>query len=69
MSVNLRTVLETYIVTTLAALVGGITWTLWDYRLEKKWSAGSFCSGTVSGLVAIAPRSVYVGARKCNQES
>jgi ammonium transporter, Amt family len=35
-----------------------------DYRLEKKWSAVGFCSGAVSGLVAITPASGFVGARK-----
>jgi len=35
---------------------------LWDYRLEKKWSAVGFCSGAVSSLVAITPGSGFVGA-------
>jgi Amt family ammonium transporter len=50
------------VVTNLAASVGGITWMLWDYRLERKWSAVGFCSGAVSGLVAITPASGYVGS-------
>jgi len=58
---NLRAV-QACIVTNLAASVGGITWMLWDYRLERKWSAVGFCSGAVSGLVAITPGSGYVGA-------
>ncbi|KZP11398.1 hypothetical protein FIBSPDRAFT_871327 [Athelia psychrophila] len=33
---------------------------LWDYRLEKKWSAVGFCSG--AGLVAITPASGFVGS-------
>ena len=37
---------------------------LWDYRLERKWSAVGFCSGAVSGLVAITPASGFVGSRK-----
>jgi len=48
-------------VTNLAAAVGGLTWCLMDYRLEKKLSALSFCSGAVAGLVAITPGSGYVG--------
>ena len=40
---------------------------LWDYRIEKKWSAVGFCSGAVSGLVAITPASGFVGARKFHQ--
>jgi len=47
-------------VTNLAAAVGGLTWCLMDYRLEKKLSALSFCSGAVAGLVAITPGSGYV---------
>ncbi|KAH7100213.1 ammonium transporter [Auriculariales sp. MPI-PUGE-AT-0066] len=49
-------------VTNLAASVGGITWLLWDWRLERKWSAVGFCSGAIAGLVAITPASGYVGA-------
>ncbi|EAU82151.2 ammonium transporter [Coprinopsis cinerea okayama7 len=50
------------LVTNIAAAVGGITWMLWDYRIEKKWSAVGFCSGAISGLVAITPASGYVGS-------
>ncbi|KAI0490227.1 ammonium transporter [Xylaria cf. heliscus] len=56
---NLRAVMAC-IVTHLAACVGGITWVLLDYRLEKKWSVVGFCSGAISGLVAITPASGYV---------
>jgi len=49
-------------VTNLAASVGGLTWMLWDYRLERKWSVVGFCSGAVSGLVAITPGSGFVGS-------
>ncbi|KAL8722425.1 MAG: hypothetical protein Q9225_001104 [Loekoesia sp. 1 TL-2023] len=48
--------------TNLAASVGGVTWCLLDYRLERKWSAVGFCSGVVAGLVAITPGSGYVPA-------
>ncbi|KAJ2999370.1 hypothetical protein NUW58_g4 [Xylaria curta] len=56
---NLRAVMAC-IVTHLSASVGGITWVLLDYRLEKKWSVVGFCSGAISGLVAITPASGYV---------
>ncbi|KAF2973260.1 hypothetical protein GQX73_g283 [Xylaria multiplex] len=56
---NLRAVMAC-IVTHLAASVGGITWVLLDYRLEKKWSVVGFCSGAISGLVAITPASGFV---------
>ncbi|KAF5383064.1 hypothetical protein D9615_004824 [Tricholomella constricta] len=61
LSANLRAA-QACIVTNLAASVGGMTWMLWDYRLEKKWSAVGFCSGAISGLVAITPASGFVGA-------
>lgn len=61
LSANLRAI-QACIVTNLAASVGGITWMLWDYRLEKKWSAVGFCSGAISGLVAITPGSGFVGS-------
>lgn len=47
-------------VTNLAACCGGITWILLDYRLEKKWSTIGFCSGAISGLVAITPAAGFV---------
>ncbi|CAG8489673.1 16000_t:CDS:2 [Acaulospora morrowiae] len=50
------------VVTNLAASVGGITWVLLDFRLERKWSTLGFCSGAVAGLVAITPGSGFVGA-------
>jgi Amt family ammonium transporter len=49
-----------FLVTNLAACVGGITWCLVDYRLEKKWSAVGLCSGIIAGLIAIAPGSGFV---------
>jgi len=58
---NLRAV-QACIVTNLAASVGGLTWMLWDYRLERKWSIVGFCSGAISGLVAITPGAGYVGS-------
>ena len=64
LSANYRAI-QACIVTNLAASVGGLTWMLWDYRIERKWSAIGFCSGAISGLVAITPASGYVGARAC----
>jgi Amt family ammonium transporter len=61
LSANLRAA-QACIVTNLAASVGGLTWMIWDYRIERKWSAVGFCSGAVAGLVAITPGSGYVGA-------
>jgi len=53
---------QAVIVTNLAASVGGLTWMLLDWRLERKWSAVGFCSGAISGLVGITPAAGYVGA-------
>ncbi|KAG2753538.1 ammonium transporter [Suillus brevipes Sb2] len=61
LSANLRAT-QACIVTNLAASVGGLTWMFWDYRLERKWSVVGFCSGAISGLVAITPGSGYVGS-------
>ncbi|KAI9829734.1 MAG: ammonium transporter Amt1 [Phylliscum demangeonii] len=61
LAANLRAVMAA-VVTNLAASVGGITWCLMDYRLERKWSTVGFCSGVVAGLVAITPASGYVPA-------
>lgn len=54
LSANLRAVMAA-VVTNLSASVGGITWCLLDYRVEKKWSTIGFCSGVVAGLVTITP--------------
>ncbi|KZP04098.1 ammonium transporter [Athelia psychrophila] len=61
LSANLRAA-QACIVTNLAASVGGLTWMLWDYWLEKKWSAVGFCSGAIAGLVAITPASGFMGS-------
>lgn len=58
---NMRAVMAC-VVSHLAASVGGVTWCLLDYRLEKKWSTVGFCSGAISGLVAITPASGFVPA-------
>jgi Amt family ammonium transporter len=47
-------------VSNLAASVGGLTWMLMDYRLERKFSALGFCSGAIAGLVCVTPGSGYV---------
>ncbi|KAI0974397.1 ammonium transporter [Xylaria arbuscula] len=59
LSANMRAVMAAW-VTNLAACVGGITWCVLDYRLERKWSTVGFCSGVVAGLVAITPGSGFV---------
>ncbi|KAI0402805.1 ammonium transporter [Xylaria palmicola] len=59
LSANMRAVMAA-VVTNLAACVGGITWCVLDYRLERKWSTVGFCSGVVAGLVAITPGSGFV---------
>lgn len=64
LSANMRAVMAA-VVTNLAACVGGITWCLCDYRLERKWSTVGFCSGVVAGLVAITPGSGYVESELC----
>lgn len=61
LAANLRAVMAC-IVTHIAASVGGLTWCLLDYRLERKWSTVGFCSGVIAGLVAITPASGYVPA-------
>ncbi|KAF4123418.1 ammonium transporter, Amt family [Geosmithia morbida] len=59
LAANLRAVMAA-VVTNLAACVGGITWCVLDYRLERKWSTVGFCSGVVAGLVCITPGSGFV---------
>jgi Amt family ammonium transporter len=61
LAANMRAVMAC-VVTHIAASVGGVTWVLLDYRLDKKWSTVGFCSGAVSGLVAITPASGFVPA-------
>jgi Amt family ammonium transporter len=61
LSANLRAIMAA-VCTNLAACVGGITWCLVDYRLERKWSTVGFCSGVIAGLVCITPGSGYVPA-------
>lgn len=61
LSASMRAVMAA-VNTNLAASVGGVTWCLLDYRLERKWSAVGFCSGVVAGLVAITPGSGFVPA-------
>ncbi|RAK97038.1 ammonium permease MEP2 [Aspergillus ibericus CBS 121593] len=76
LAANLRAVMAA-VVTNLAASVGGVTWCIMDYRLERKWSTVGFCSGVIAGLVAITPGSGFVtpwaafifgvvGAAACN---
>ncbi len=50
------------IVTNLAASVGGLTWMFIDWFYSRRWSAVSFCSGAITGLIGITPAAGYVGA-------
>ncbi|KAI9805793.1 MAG: ammonium transporter Amt1 [Sarcosagium campestre] len=59
LAANVRAVMAC-VVTHIAGAVGGLTWVLLDYRLERKWSTVGFCSGAIAGLVAITPASGYV---------
>ncbi|KAH7092667.1 ammonium transporter AmtB-like domain-containing protein [Auriculariales sp. MPI-PUGE-AT-0066] len=61
LSANMRAA-NAIIVTNLSASVGGLTWMAWDWRVYRKWSAVSFCSGAIAGLVAITPACGYVGS-------
>jgi ammonium transporter, Amt family len=61
LAANMRAIMAA-VVTNLAACIGGITWCVLDYRLERKWSTVGFCSGVVAGLVAITPGSGFVPA-------
>ncbi|KAM3473054.1 hypothetical protein MY8738_008569 [Beauveria namnaoensis] len=44
----------------LAATFAAIAWCLLDIRLTGKWSMVSWCSGTISGLVAATPASGFI---------
>jgi Amt family ammonium transporter len=55
LAANMRAVMAA-VVTNLAASVGGITWCVLDYRLERKWSTVGFCSGVVAGLGNLLPK-------------
>ncbi|KXX74050.1 Ammonium transporter 1 [Madurella mycetomatis] len=59
LAANMRAVMAC-IVTHISACVGGFTWCLLDYRLERKWSTVGFCSGVIAGLVAITPGAGFV---------
>lgn len=59
LGMNIRAIMACF-VTNLAAACGGLVWMILDYRLEKKWSAIGFCSGAISGLVAITPAAGFV---------
>ncbi|KAG9287020.1 hypothetical protein G9A89_022984 [Geosiphon pyriformis] len=58
-SANLRAA-NAIFVANLAAGVGGLTWMFLDFRIERKLSTLSFCSGVIAGLVTITPASGYV---------
>ena len=48
------------VVTNLSAGIGGVSWCMIDYRLERKFSTVGFCSGVVAALVCITPGSGFV---------
>lgn len=56
---NLRAVMACWN-SNLTAAFSGITWTLLDFRLAKKWSMVGLCSGVISGLVAATPASGFL---------
>ena len=56
---NIRAIVACYN-TQLAASMAALSWILLDYRLERKWSTIGFCSGAISGLVAITPAAGFV---------
>lgn len=59
-SANLKAAMAAF-GTNLAGSVGGLVWMILDYRLERKWSMVGFCTGAITGLVAITPAAGYVG--------
>merc|ERR1712000_702690 len=59
LGMNIRAIMACYN-TQLAACMAALSWILLDYRLEKKWSTIGFCSGAISGLVAITPAAGFV---------
>ncbi|KFH42470.1 Ammonium transporter-like protein [Hapsidospora chrysogenum ATCC 11550] len=59
LGMNIRAVMACYN-TQLAASMAALTWVLLDFRLERKWSTIGFCSGAISGLVAITPAAGFV---------
>jgi Amt family ammonium transporter len=59
LGMNIRAIMACYN-TQLAASMAALTWVLLDFRLERKWSTIGFCSGAISGLVAITPGAGFV---------
>jgi Amt family ammonium transporter len=59
LGMNIRAIMACFN-TNLAASCAGLAWMLLDYRLERKWSTVAFCSGAISGLVAITPAAGFV---------
>ncbi|KAM0747001.1 ammonium transporter MEPa [Meredithblackwellia eburnea MCA 4105] len=58
---NLRA-FQACIVTNLATAMAGLTWMFMDFFYTGNYSAVSFCSGALAGLIAITPAAGYVGA-------
>ncbi|GHJ87915.1 hypothetical protein NliqN6_4317 [Naganishia liquefaciens] len=57
---NLRAAMAVFN-TNLAGSIAGIVWMIMDFRLERKWSVVGFCTGMITGLVAITPAAGNVG--------
>jgi Amt family ammonium transporter len=51
-----------FLVTTLAAAVGGFVWAALEYFIKRQPSVLGFCSGVVAGLVVITPAAGFVDA-------
>lgn len=47
--------------TNMAAAFGAMTWMALDWRHFHRWSVVGFCTGAISGLVAITPAAGFVG--------
>ncbi|KAI5481440.1 hypothetical protein MNV49_004196 [Pseudohyphozyma bogoriensis] len=60
LSANLRAT-QAAIVTNMCASVGALTWCGVDWFYEQKFSVVGFCSGAVTGLIAITPAAGFVG--------
>lgn len=47
--------------TLMAGVFGGVVWMIMDWRHFHRWSVVGFCTGLISGLVAITPAAGFVG--------
>ncbi|OZJ01623.1 hypothetical protein BZG36_05354, partial [Bifiguratus adelaidae] len=51
---------QAIISTHISGCVGGLLWSLLDYRRSRKWSMIGFCTGAVAGLAMVTPAAGYV---------